>query len=198
MFQIALKKFREQYGLSQTALAKDLGVKQSTVGMWESGSNGPKYNMLIKIAEYFYVTVSDLVGDKAENNTFGIILKELRERKKISQSELAKKIGVSQSAIGIWESGTGDPSADMMVIISNYFGVSVDYLLGKEKAPEKQGLSDDEQRLISFFRAASSDGKNSILRVARNECQYSDEEKLYAQSAEILLHQNQDFQEKDA
>lgn len=44
MFQIALKKFREQYGLSQTALAKDLGVKQSTVGMWESGSNGPKYN----------------------------------------------------------------------------------------------------------------------------------------------------------
>lgn len=63
MFQIKVKQLREQRGLSQAALAKSLGVKQSTVGMWESGANGPKYNMLLKIASFFNVSVSELVGD---------------------------------------------------------------------------------------------------------------------------------------
>ena len=42
MFQVRLKALRERAGLSQAALAKKVGVGQSTVGMWESGRNKPE------------------------------------------------------------------------------------------------------------------------------------------------------------
>ena len=50
MFQVRLKALRERAGLSQAALAKKVGVGQSTVGMWESGRNKPE-NAKLEVAE---------------------------------------------------------------------------------------------------------------------------------------------------
>ena len=68
MFQIALKKLRENNGMSQKKLAEELGLSQSTVGMWESGKNRPEYSNLLKLAEIFNVSVSELT----ENESFEI------------------------------------------------------------------------------------------------------------------------------
>jgi len=71
------------------------------------------------------------------NNKFGHIfyerLKDLREEKGLSQTELAKDIKqVTRSAITKWELQYSEPSASKLIIVSDYFNVSVDYLLGKE------------------------------------------------------------------
>lgn len=66
MFQINLKKLRESKKLSQAKFAKEIGVSQSTVGMWESGKNKPEFSTLLKIADYFNVTTDILTGTKAE------------------------------------------------------------------------------------------------------------------------------------
>lgn len=59
-------------------------------------------------------------------------LKELRKGKNITQEELARLLGVERSTVGKWESKKGIvPPADMLVIISDFFNVSLDYLLGK-------------------------------------------------------------------
>lgn len=63
MFQIQLKKYREAMGLSQQELADRLGVRQSTVGMWENGTNKPRHSTLIKIADFFNVSVDELTGE---------------------------------------------------------------------------------------------------------------------------------------
>lgn len=63
MFRLRLKELRERDSLSQAALAKQLGVSQSTVGMWESGKNNPEYETLIKISKFFNVSVDFLTGD---------------------------------------------------------------------------------------------------------------------------------------
>ena len=63
MFQLNLKKLREEHKLSQAKLAKILGVAQSTVGMWESGKNKPEYNTLVKLAEIFNVSTDYIVGN---------------------------------------------------------------------------------------------------------------------------------------
>lgn len=66
MLQIQLKKLREREKISQYKLAADIGVAQSTVGMWENGKNKPDVDTLQKIADYFDVTVDYLLGREVD------------------------------------------------------------------------------------------------------------------------------------
>ena len=61
---------------------------------------------------------------------FQIILKELREREKLSQAKLAKMIGVAQSTVGMWENGKNKPEYETLLKISELFDVSTDYITG--------------------------------------------------------------------
>ncbi len=63
---------------------------------------------------------------------FGEKLKELRTEKGISQKKLSLEIDYAQSVICDWENGKAEPTASAIVVISDYFNVSCDYLLGKE------------------------------------------------------------------
>lgn len=62
MFRIELKKQREGTGLSQYKLAEKMGVSQATVGMWESGKREPNFSMLCKLADFFEISVDELLG----------------------------------------------------------------------------------------------------------------------------------------
>ncbi len=62
----------------------------------------------------------------------GRLIKELRQEKGISQAALANAIGVSQKAIDFWERGVNQPKASYIVLLSDFFEVSCDYLLGKQ------------------------------------------------------------------
>ena len=59
-------------------------------------------------------------------------LKELRTEKKLSMKELSVKTGLSTTAICQWENNTTDISSDNLIILSDFFGVTTDYLLGRE------------------------------------------------------------------
>ncbi len=58
-------------------------------------------------------------------------LKELRIEKNLTQNKLAKLVGMSKMTISHWESGYCEPSIAQLVMLSNLFEVSVDYLVGK-------------------------------------------------------------------
>jgi len=60
-------------------------------------------------------------------------LKTLRESAGISQEELAKKIGLKRVAVTNYENGVRMPNLVMIVKIAEYFNVTTDYLLGKER-----------------------------------------------------------------
>ena len=61
-------------------------------------------------------------------------LKELREKAGLSQAEFAKKLSVSQSAVGMWETGKRLPEHDTLLRIARFFQVSTDYLYGHSDA----------------------------------------------------------------
>lgn len=63
---------------------------------------------------------------------FGKILKELREERGLSQMDLANATAISQSAIAKWELGKTEPSASALIVLSKFFGETVDFLLGLE------------------------------------------------------------------
>ena len=67
---------------------------------------------------------------------FGAKLKNLRLVKGYTQTELAKALGVSASAIGMYEKGHRLPTIDFVVKVGAFFKVSTDYLVGVEKIPE--------------------------------------------------------------
>ncbi len=60
---------------------------------------------------------------------FGEILKDLRKREGLSQAELADILGISKSAVGMYEQNKRSPhSDDLLKRIAGYFGVTIDYL----------------------------------------------------------------------
>ncbi len=58
-------------------------------------------------------------------------LRGLREQKGFSQRELANELGVSNSSIGMYESGKRKPDPEMLEAIADYFNVDIDYLVGR-------------------------------------------------------------------
>lgn len=56
-------------------------------------------------------------------------LKRIRKENGMSQEELASQLSVSRQAVSKWESGQGFPETDKLLMISNMFSVSLDYLL---------------------------------------------------------------------
>ena len=64
--------------------------------------------------------------------SFGEKLRYLRTEKNLSQIALAKELGVSKSVISLWELDGSDPTLSNLIKISDYFGVSIDFLAGKE------------------------------------------------------------------
>lgn len=65
-------------------------------------------------------------------------LKELRAKAGISQKDLGKALNMSQQGVAKWETGDTTPNPEMLTQIAQYFGVTVDALLGNDikKAPE--------------------------------------------------------------
>ncbi len=60
-------------------------------------------------------------------------LQTLREKRRLSRHALSELCGLSRNVIGMYERGEKAPSVDALVSLADYFGVSVDYLLGREK-----------------------------------------------------------------
>ena len=78
-------------------------------------------------------------------------LKSLRIEKKLTQKQVADRIGLATSAISSYESGTRYPSYDILVKMTHIFHVSSDYLLGitNQRNVDVSGLNDNEIELIS-------------------------------------------------
>lgn len=62
---INLKKYRESRGLSQAAVARELGISRQTYNNYELGKRQADYEMLLKLSEFFDTTVERLLADDA-------------------------------------------------------------------------------------------------------------------------------------
>ena len=60
-------------------------------------------------------------------------IKHLRQSKELNQVQLAEKLGVKKQSVSNWENDNIMPSVDMLVKIADFFDVSTDYLLGRDR-----------------------------------------------------------------
>lgn len=87
---------------------------------------------------------------------------ELRKSKKISQSELGKIVGAAQNTICNWENGLRQPDNDTIKKLSDFFGVTTDYLLGYD-----EDIPEDLIILNRNAKKLSPEQRKQLLDMAR-------------------------------
>lgn len=82
---------------------------------------------------------------------FNIRLKQLRQKHKLTQGELADILGLKPTAISNYESQRNEPSFDKLITLSKYFDVTIDYLLGITDAFLPVGGEVLDKETVDFF-----------------------------------------------
>lgn len=87
---------------------------------------------------------------------FQNVFKSLRTSGGYTQQEIADKLNISRSTIGMYETGAREPDYDTLELIADFFNVDIDYLLGRTDKtttlPESiYYLNDDARELAEFM-----------------------------------------------
>lgn len=106
-------------------------------------------------------------------------LKELRQEKKLTQQEIANKIGVTKRTYIYWEKGERQIKPDKAQQLANIFGVSVGYLLGYDEVP-KELIDELELQLDHVLTPTEKENlennpelRNHYLSIVRNRLLYN-------------------------
>lgn len=88
-------------------------------------------------------------------------IKNLRLANHLTQVDLAKELNVTKQTVSNWENDNIQPSVDMLVKLADFFGVTTDYLLGREimTSINAKDLSNEE---IAHINLIIKDLKNRV------------------------------------
>lgn len=98
----------------------------------------------------------------------GARIATLRRKAGMSQSALAEKLNICSSTVGMYEQGRREPSSDILVALSNIFGVTVDYLL-TGRCSSIQDLNAQFDLLLSHHGVITSMQKMPFGYFSRDE-----------------------------
>ena len=94
---------------------------------------------------------------------FSSILKQLRTQHGYTQPELAAKLGISRSAISMYERGEREPDSETMEAIANLFHVDMNYLYGMSGPT----FDDFTYALHNESRELNEENQQKLLEMAR-------------------------------
>lgn len=92
-------------------------------------------------------------------------LKELRLQKGFTQRQIADYIGCLPSVYSRYENGDREPSIEVLVLLSRFLGVSIDYLVENEVADSSNELTSYEISLINAAREADDRAREDALNM---------------------------------
>ncbi len=109
---------------------------------------------------------------------------ELRDRRGLRDAAVANATGIPKSTFSDWKSGRSVPKIEKLQRIADFFGVTVDYLMGKEneaRSPEPlPALTAEEAELLRIFRGLNDVGRSRALESLEDMLQipkYTDKSK---------------------
>lgn len=94
---------------------------------------------------------------------FSTQIKQLRTNRKIKQEDLAEAVGVKRSTVGKWENGNNYPTVEVLDKLASLFGVSTDYLLGRDGLPTVKRNTLDF-KILEEFNLLNDFGKREAIK----------------------------------
>lgn len=91
-----IKRLRENAGLSQSALARKLGVTRASVNAWEMELSAPTAQYLVALAQLFHTTTDDILGLESEEQ---IVLRDMNEQEKRLVYDLVSYIAARKETV---------------------------------------------------------------------------------------------------
>jgi len=102
--------------------------------------------------------------------------RELRESRGLNQTQVGELANVAQSAVSKWERGESEPPHGTLRILADFYGVSIDYLLGREPETERapdtaeavsEALTEKEKEFLTYAGQMSEEQKGFLVAVMR-------------------------------
>lgn len=118
-------------------------------------------------------------------------IKSLRLQKNMSQSDLADKLGIGRSNMGHIENGRVEPTKESIVQLSDIFGVTTDYLLGRTDTPQFTVKNErDVQKTLNELKEGLKN-ENSLAYL-KNDGEDIDEEDaaILAEALDFVVRQS--------
>ena len=100
-----------------------------------------------------------------DQKMIGSFLKELRKEKKITQEQLADKLGVSGRTVSRWETGNNMPDISILVEIAELFDVSIPEIINGERKNEK--MNDEIKTVAQSMSDYATTEKENLLKEVR-------------------------------
>lgn len=134
-----------------------------------------------KTAKLFY----DEIGKKqylneetntieVRSETIGMILKFLRNRIGITQTTIARNIGIAQQTYAGYESGKHEPSIEIMIRLANFYNLSMDYITGRfidditMVIQEEINIDEILEGSAAFYESIEENNRNYISMIKEN------------------------------
>lgn len=100
--------------------------------------------------------------------TFRNRLRELRQRKSMTQEALAEALNVKKSTISMYENGYREPDHEMLEQIADYFNVDIDYLMGRSNMITRiEKIDMDTQAIIDGVKRLAPKDKEYVTELVR-------------------------------
>lgn len=156
-----LKMLREIKGKSQQEVCSALNIEQSTLANYENDKRIPKIEILIKLAEYYNISVDCLLGLKkigsnvdCENYFYeeGLANWNIRKKAKelgLTYEDVISKTDIDRQRFDLLWFGNAQPFAEELIRFSEVLGVSIDYLLDNS---QREHISPEEELVLLYYK----------------------------------------------
>ncbi len=96
----------------------------------------------------------------------GAVIKEKRQKKDLTQEQLAEYLNVSVSAVSQWESGKTTPDFSLLIPLANFFDVSLDELLGRTPGEKEKAINEYDEKDAIYASSGKVDASIALWREA--------------------------------
>ena len=120
----------------------------------------------------------------------GRVIKELRQKRGITQEELSDTLRVSIQTISRWENGANAPDLSMLPQLALYFSVTTDYLLGVERNETMAKLIKTTE---TFELASKQEAEEMVLKFKGEKFPVLKDYKITADGDKVILEVTKEF-----
>lgn len=178
-----LKFLRELKRKSQQEVCSTLNIEQSTLANYENDKRVPKIDILIKLAEYYNVSVDCLLGLK-KMNSFGNCdnyfyeeglanwnIKNKSEELGLSYTDVLERTGIDRERFDLLWFGNMQPFAEELIRFSEVLNTSIDFLLDNS---QRERMTAEEEIILLYYKRFPSE----IMKLLNSFCSLNENNRI--------------------